>query len=178
MAFATSKVPEGSATTSLLLLALALGAAAPLHAQHVESANVAFVAPQTELEKELRRYLVCTCGTCGRQRIGECTCPVAADMRKKLAGLIAEGKTREEIIATFVHDEGGQHVLGAPIDEGFNRLAWALPYAAGAMGVVLIGGLAVRWSRRRDAREQDAAPAATGRQDLQNRLDDELRDLD
>jgi hypothetical protein len=46
------------------------------------------------------------------------------------------------------------------------------------MGVVLIGGLAVRWSRRRDAREQDAAPAATGRQDLQNRLDDELRDLD
>jgi cytochrome c-type biogenesis protein CcmF len=178
MAFATSKVPEGSATTSLLLLALTLGAAAPVHAQHVESANVAFVAPQTDLEKDLRRYLVCTCGTCGRQRIGECTCPVAAEMREKLGKLIAEGKSREEIIAIFVRDEGGQHVLGAPIDEGFNRLAWALPYAAGAAGIFLIGGLAVRWSRRRDQQPGIPAAIATDRQDLQNRLDDELRDLD
>lgn len=179
MAFATSKVPEGSATASLLLLAVALGAAAPLHAQHVESANVTFVAPQTDLEKELRRYLVCTCGTCGRQRVGECTCPIAARMREKLGALIAEGKTREEIVAIFVRDEGGQHVLGAPIDEGFNRLAWAFPYAAGAVGVVLVGGLAVRWSRRRATTLTDAPSAApAARQDLQDRLDDELRDLD
>jgi cytochrome c-type biogenesis protein CcmF len=178
MAFATSKVPEGSATASILLLAVALGAAVPLHAQHVESANVAFVAPQTDLEKELRRYLVCTCGTCGRQRIGECTCPVAARMREKLGALIAEGKTREEIVATFVRDEGGQHVLGAPIDEGFNRLAWAFPYAAGAAGVVLIGGLAVRWSRRRATLTEAPSDSSASRQDLQDRLDDELRDLD
>jgi cytochrome c-type biogenesis protein CcmF len=177
MAFATSKVPEGSIPTSLLLFALALGSAAPVHAQHVESANVTFVAPQTELEKDLRRHLVCTCGTCGRQRIHECTCPVAAEMRAKLGKLVAEGKSREEIIAIFVRDEGGQHVLGAPIDEGFNRLAWAFPYAAGAAGVLLIGGLAVRWSRRRDIDAPEPAVSA-GRQDLQNRLDDELRDLD
>jgi cytochrome c-type biogenesis protein CcmF len=178
MAFATSKVPEGSVTTSLLLLALSLGAAWPARAQHVESANVAFVAPQTELEKDLRRLLVCMCGTCGRQRIHECTCPVAEEMRGKLGKLVAEGKSREEIIAIFVRDEGGQHVLGAPIDEGFNRLAWALPYAAGAMGIVLIGGLAVRWSRRRDGQPQGPSAVATDRPDLQDRLDDELRDLD
>ncbi len=179
LAMATSRVPGGAATTSLLLLMLLGGVARPLHAQHVEDANVAFLAPQTDLEKDLRAYLVCTCGTCGRQRVGECTCPVAARMREKLGGLVAEGKTREEIIAIFVRDEGGQHVLGAPIDEGFNRLAWAFPYAAGGVGVVLIGGLAVRWSRRRDSQLTDTGAATSGtRPDLQDRLDDELKDLD
>jgi cytochrome c-type biogenesis protein CcmF len=179
LAYATSKVPEGAVTTSMLLLALALGAAAPLHAQHVDNPNATFLSAQSELEKELRRYLVCTCGTCGRQRVGECTCPVAEGMRRKLAALVAEGRTREEIIEIFVRDEGGQHVLGAPIDEGFNRLAWALPYAIGALGVALVGGLAVRWSRRRDAETPAAdAAASTRRSDLQDRLDDELRDLD
>jgi len=181
MAFATSRVPDsGAVTTSVLLLMFAGGLVWPQHAQaqHVESANVAFLAPQTELEKDLRRHLVCTCGTCGRQRIHECTCPVAADMREKLAGLVAAGMTRDEIIATFVRDEGGQHVLGAPIDEGFNRLAWAFPYAAGAAGVVLIGGLAVRWSRRRDTSADDRADSPATRPDLHSRLDDELRDLD
>lgn len=179
MAFATSRVPENAATVPVLLLALTLGAAAPARAQHVETANASFLAAQNELEKELRRYLVCTCGSCGRQRIGECTCPVAARMRERLAELVAEGRSRDEIIAIFVREEGGQHVLGAPIDEGFNRLAWAFPYAAGAAGVVLIGALAVRWSRRRLDTEHVAAPAAVlDRPDLQDRLDDELRDLD
>jgi cytochrome c-type biogenesis protein CcmF len=182
-AFATSKVPDSAVTTSLLLLALALGSVVPAHAQHVEDPNATFLAAQTELEKELRSYLICTCGTCGRQRISECTCPVAEQMRRKLASLVAEGKSRQEIIDIFVRDEGGQHVLGAPIDEGFNRLAWAFPYAAGAAGVLLIGGLAVRWSRRREGEAENVAAAVSpsttpGRSDLQERLDDELRDLD
>jgi hypothetical protein len=66
-------------------------------------------------------------------------------------------------------------VLAAPIDKGFNRLAWLLPYGVGALGVVLIGTAALRWSRRHAAPEPAivAAPAA-----LNSRLDDELRDLD
>jgi cytochrome c-type biogenesis protein CcmF len=179
IAFATRRVPEGAVTTSLILL-LALGAAqARVHAQHVESASTVFVAPTSELEKELQDYLVCMCGTCGRQRIGECTCPVAAEMRAMLARLVAEGKSRDEIIQAFVAEWEGQHVLGAPIDEGFNRLAWLLPYGAGALGIALIGGVAVRWSRRREqAQEGVPAMAPTVRPELEDRLNDELRDLD
>jgi cytochrome c-type biogenesis protein CcmF len=177
MAFTTARVPSGSVPASMVVFALLLGAAHTAHAQHIEQANASFLAAQSELEIELRHYLVCTCGSCGRQRIGECTCPVAARLRERLATLVAEGKSRDEIVATFVREEGGQHVLGAPIDEGFNRLAWAFPYAAGAAGVILIGALAVRWSRRRDD-VVAAQPASLGRPDLQDRLDDELRDLD
>src|SRR5690606_34328426 len=176
-AFATSRVPSGSVPTSMAVLALLLGAPHAAHAQHVEQAHASSPAAQNQLEVELRHCLVCTCGSCGRQRIGECTCPIAADLRERLAAMVAKGMSRDEIVATFVREEGGQHVLGAPIDEGFNRLAWAFPYAAGAAGVILIGALAVRWSRRRD--EEAAEPAvAASRPDLQDRLDDELRDLD
>jgi len=66
-------------------------------------------------------------------------------------------------------------MLGAPVDKGFNRLAWLFPYAAGATGALLVGFAAVRWSRHLPARA-DAPVAADP--DLEERLDDELRDLD
>jgi cytochrome c-type biogenesis protein CcmF len=177
MAFATSRVPDSAVTTSLVLLLLASSLPAVAHAQHVEVANTSFIAPRTDLEKELGDYLVCMCEGCGRQRIGQCTCPVAAKMRARLADLIAEGKSRDEIIELFIREHGGQHVLGAPINEGFNLLAWGVPYIAGVVGIGLVGGMAVRWSRRRGV--ADMTPGhAEPRHELQDRLDDELRDLD
>ena len=81
------------------------------------------------------------------------------------------------ILASFVQEYGGQQVLAAPIDRGFNRLAWALPYAIGVLSLFLAGLLAVRWSRRSG---QMAIAGVPGGDDaaLGSRLDDELRDLD
>ena len=69
-------------------------------------------------------------------------------------------------------------MLSSPLDKGFNRLAWFLPYAAGIGGVVFIAGMAFRWSRKRTS--EDAGPAIAGETnpDLERQLDDELRDLD
>ena len=87
------------------------------------------------------------------------------------------GMDREAIIQYYVAQYGSQEVLGAPIDKGFNRLAWVLPYAAGIAGIALVGGIAVRWSRRRSGL-YETAPEAPATPELENRLDDELRDLD
>jgi hypothetical protein len=68
-----------------------------------------------------------------------------------------------------------------PIDEGFNKLAWALPYVAASR--------APRWSarrlplvaapRRRRSSEAVRTPLIARQEDaLHARLDDELRDLD
>ncbi len=35
------------------------------------------------------------------------------------------------MLLAFVAEYGGQDVLAAPIDRGFNRLAWIVPYAVG-----------------------------------------------
>jgi cytochrome c-type biogenesis protein CcmF len=175
MAFATSRVPERAVTTSLILLLACAVGQTTLRAQHVTSASTVPAVPRTALEKDVEANLVCMCGTCGRQRISECTCSVAADMREEVAQLVSQGKDREAIMQYFITKYGSQEVLGAPIDEGFNRLAWALPYAAGLLGITLVGGMAVRWSR---TRESPSTAAVTGRSDLEDRLDDELRELD
>ena len=72
-----------------------------------------------------------------------------------------------------------QDMLAAPIDEGFNRLAWALPYVVGRHR-----RRARRPGRRAAGRAATPTPprhaAAAFRQEdaLRARLDDELRDLD
>ena len=96
-----------------------------------------------------------------------------------LAGHVGDGRSREEIIQLFVKKWGSQEVLTEPIDRGFNRLAWLLPYGVGLAGIVLVGGIAMRWSRRRtDGVAVEPAPVPTAPAALQDRLDDELRELD
>jgi cytochrome c-type biogenesis protein CcmF len=175
-AFAAARAPAGAVTTSLLIVFL-IGSGGLLRAQHVESAQPAAIVSRTPLERTLQGEIVCMCGTCGRQRINECTCGTADEMRTELAGLVAKGLTHDQIIEHFVNKWGSQEVLASPIDQGFNRLAWFLPYAAGLVGVAAIGGLAVRWSRRQPVApsRESQTPASPA---LESKLDDELRDLD
>jgi cytochrome c-type biogenesis protein CcmH/NrfF len=175
-AFATTRVPAGAATTLMVLILLSV-ASVGLRAQHVESAQTVAVIPVSPLERSLQSEIVCMCGTCGRKRIGECTCSKAAEMREELAGLVAKGMTNDQIIDFYVNKYGSQEVLASPIDKGFNRLAWLFPYFAGGLGVVAIGGLALRWTRRgASGRADDVTSKAAP--ELESRLDDELRDLD
>jgi hypothetical protein len=78
----------------------------------------------------------------------------------------------------------GQSALVVPIDRGFNRLAWLLPYSMtlfGVGGIVLLGR---KWTKRgaAAAAARKASPAAKPEitaedQALQDRLDDELDEL-
>jgi len=177
LAFAAAKVPAGAATAGAVLLAIVAGGGVAA-AQHVESAATVPVAPRSALEKELRRSIICMCGTCGRQLVAECTCGYAAQMREEIAALVRQGLTKDEVLAYYVRKYGSQEPLAAPIDRGFNRLAWLLPYALGGAGAVLVGAVAASWARRvRRAGPEAAGPAETDAA-LEARLDEELRDLD
>jgi cytochrome c-type biogenesis protein CcmF len=171
LAFATSRVPESAVTTSLILLMMLALPAVGLRAQE------GVVEQQSALERELMGEIQCTCGcrlsaeTCGMPN-----CEGKAAQKAKLRALIAKGLTHDQIVAEFVK-EFGTEILSQPPDSGFNRLAWALPYGAGVLGIGLVGGMAVRWARRKDTIVPEA-PAASTRPDLEDRLDDELRELD
>jgi cytochrome c-type biogenesis protein CcmH/NrfF len=99
-------------------------------------------------------------------------------MREEIARLTSEGRTYDEIIQYYVGKYGSQEVLAAPLNQGFNRLAWFFPYAVGAAGVGIIGRLALRWSRKHRAMPAGAAATPAYDAALERRLDDELRDLD
>ena len=178
-AFAVARVPSGAATASMLLISvllLGVSARAQEHPEPGESLATARPVARSPIEKEMQRELVCLCGDCPHYTIADCTCPFAAGMRRELAAQVDQGRTREGIVDYFVARYGSQEVLGAPIDRGFNRLAWLLPYLLGVSGAVAVAFSAARWSKR--TRVAAALPAAVHDARLEARLDDELRDLD
>jgi cytochrome c-type biogenesis protein CcmH/NrfF len=174
---ALGRVPAGAATTTLLLIALAVPMGARLQAQHTEGVSEAFLVPRTPLERDLQKEIICMCGTCGRKRLAECTCGMAAAMRGEIARLVGEGRTREQVYEYFMAKYGSQEPLASPIDKGFNRLAWAVPYLIGLLGAAALGTIALRWSRRNPAPALADGPAG-GDPELEQRLADELRNLD
>jgi len=180
--FAVAKLPAEAATTAgAVLLVLLLGGPA-VSAQTMGAVPPGVDVqtsyyPRTDFEKQMQHEIRCTCG-CGHIAIGECRkdpCVTSHEMRGQVATLIDEGKTHDEIIGWFVNYYGNQQMLGAPMDEGFSRLAWLFPYLAGLGGAVALGFVATRWSHRTPEGGDAAAPETP---EMEERLDDELRNLD
>jgi cytochrome c-type biogenesis protein CcmH/NrfF len=96
-------------------------------------------------------------------------------MRQDLRGEIETGKDHDAIVASLIEKYGGQQFLVAPVDKGFNRLAWLFPYLLGGAGVIGVGFVAMRWSKHTHAGPAEAVPVDP---ELNERLDDELRNLD
>jgi cytochrome c-type biogenesis protein CcmH len=96
---------------------------------------------------DVSQGLTCQCG-CGLT-VANCNhpeCNFSVPMRGDIAKMIDRGMGRPEIIA-FYRAKYGEKILSAPTTEGFNLLAWIMPFAA-----VLIGGGFVmlmlgRWRR-------------------------------
>ena len=138
---------------------------------------------EAEMEAEISWFgknIMCMCGC--RHLLGDCSPAECNYFPKEFAtirSMLQQGKTREEVVQYFIERYDGQSALGAPIDKGFNRLAWALPYGVGVFGA---GGLAFgAW--RISRKKQVAEPAATGgttpvNPDLEDKLDEELDKLD
>jgi cytochrome c-type biogenesis protein CcmF len=132
-------------------------------------------------ENWLVRNIVCQCGSC-RHMLLECAsenCGHAIQDRIEIRQLLDQKKTREDVIQYFIKKYGSQVALAAPLDQGFNRLAWLLPYS---LGTIAAGGMvygAYRLTRKPKAAE--AAPAASQAAedpDIADKLEDELRNLD
>jgi cytochrome c-type biogenesis protein CcmF len=176
-AFAAAKIPEGAVTTSMVLLLALLPTAGFAQSSTVPTGSTV-PDSKTALRKQIEGDIMCTCGC----RVSMADCPMGPSchglqtLNAKLDPLFAKGMTREQIRDALVADHGGQDILTAPIDKGFNRLAWFFPYAIGIVGAVGIVVAAKRWARTDgtpagpDLTPQDAA--------LKGRLEDELRDLD
>jgi cytochrome c-type biogenesis protein CcmF len=179
--FALAKLPAEAASTTTALLVLLLLVPAVARAQHVETGQTVPVIARSGLERDLQQNLICMCGTCGRQLLSQCQCGYAQNMRKELAGLITEGRTRQQVIDYYIAKYGSQEPLAQPIDKGFNRLAWAVPYVLGATGLLVTGFVAVRWTRRgHTANAAAVSPELLTPVDpaLESRLNDELSNLD
>ena len=119
---------------------------------------------------ELESELVCpVCET----TLDTSNAPVALRMKAFIRERIAAGDTKSEIKAALV-DQFGPAVLAEPPKKGFELIAWVLPLAGLALGVVVVGLLAWRWSHTRGDDEPPVDPAEPLDPALERRLDDEL----
>ena len=173
----------GSATASVALLAAGLTLFGPTTAfaqsLGLQGAQQEVNVPASDLEIDLRRSLVCMCGSpgCGKKILAECTCVTAGETRAELKELVAEGLTRDEVLQFYVEKHGSQEALAMPLDEGFNRLAWLFPYLLAATGAIALGAALMRWTRDGRAHQLTTGHAEADSL-LEARLDDELRNLD
>lgn len=94
---------------------------------------------------DVAQGLTCQCG-CGLT-VANCnmpTCGFSVPMRAEIGAMIDKGMDRPAIIS-FYRKKYGEKILSAPTTEGFNLLAWIMPFFALAVGggfVVLMLG---RW---------------------------------
>lgn len=120
-------------------------------------APAAQTPPRTTVQ-EAAEGLTCQCG-CGLT-VANCnhpSCGFAIPMRGELAAMIRKGMGRVEILDSFRH-KYGEKILSAPTTEGFNLLAWIVPYLAVGAGALLIFIAVIRW-RRPEAEEAVARPS-------------------
>jgi cytochrome c-type biogenesis protein CcmF len=109
--FAVARLPAGAATTSLVLLLMLLSPGIA-RAQQGEG-PLKPVVSQSAAEQALPRPVVCTCGTCGGQLVGECTRGDAAAGRDEIAGFVRGGKTRDEVLQSGQGRDGRSRSAGA-----------------------------------------------------------------
>jgi cytochrome c-type biogenesis protein CcmH len=151
-----------------------------IRAAMVIALSIAPTLAAADLEREahaIEAMLIAPC--CFSQQVSVHRSAAADDVRRDIRARLTAGQTREQILAAYVA-QYGTRVLAEPPKAGFALTLYVLP------AVLLFAsiGLVVMVLRRFTAAHlTDASPAAECRarsvdRQLENRLDDELRDLD
>lgn len=141
------------------------------------------VGIENDTERRLFWGLICTCG-CPHETLGTCTCSTAHERRDALRAQLSAGRTIEEITAAYAAQYGPE-ALAVPPNRGSQRLLYLFPLGAIVMGAGLVIVTLRRWKARSAtataaAREKPAAKgvAAGARDDYDEKLDEELKNLD
>ena len=135
-----------SAVAAMLVAAIIVAAAA------VPDASAAGTTGQ-----EVAEALTCQCG-CGLT-VANCNhpnCSFSVPTREKIDAMLARGMGGAQVIAYF-RKQYGEKILSAPTKQGFNLLAWTMPFVALIFG----GGIVVLMMGRWRSSASAASPADT-----------------
>jgi cytochrome c-type biogenesis protein CcmH len=123
---------------------------------------------------DVSQGLTCQCG-CGLT-VANCnmpTCGFSVPLRGEIAKLIDKGMDRTAILAMY-RTKFGEKILSSPTTEGFNLLAWVMPFLALLVGggfVVLMLG---RWRHETPSLPYGSEASADRASPLDSRLREQL----
>lgn len=136
-------------------------------------------ASETTTTAQVSEGLTCQCG-CGLT-VANCnmpTCGFSVPIRAEIDGMIRKGMSRAQILAFYRH-KYGEKVLSAPTAEGFNLLAWTMPFIALVLGAGLMALAVRRWRSNPPSAPSDLKPASEPSSfdpELRRRLENELKE--
>jgi cytochrome c-type biogenesis protein CcmH len=97
---------------------------------------------------DLGHRLMCVCGC--NQILLECNhvgCNYSEHMRDELIAAINHGDNDDLVLQAFIQ-KYGTTVLSAPTHQGFNRVAWLVPYLALVLGLGVVVMVVNAWGRK------------------------------
>jgi cytochrome c-type biogenesis protein CcmH len=151
---------------SLLALSFLPVAAIAVRAQATSTGAAA------ELEaNEIEAMLIAPC--CFSQQVSVHKSPAADEAKADIRRRLAAGETRQQILDAYVAQHG-KHVLAEPPAEGFDIALYVTPFVLLVASLGLLAFIAKRITRQAPA----LAAGQAGSTELDQRLTDELRDLD
>jgi cytochrome c-type biogenesis protein CcmH/NrfF len=138
------------------------------------SISAGFASSGKTSVQEVSEALTCQCG-CGLT-VANCNhpqCEFSVPARQQIEKMIAQGMGRDRIIGVF-RARYGEKILSAPTSEGFNLLAWTMPFVAVFAGCFIIFGAISRWRARTDG-SLESGPSVDN-PELKRRLEREIRE--
>lgn len=94
---------------------------------------------------DISSKIICQCGC--TMVLSTCECDTAEAMNAVLLQKIDEGQSEKQILRYFVA-QYGETVLAEPLKEGFNLVAWILPFATIAAGGWVVYIALRKWVRQ------------------------------
>lgn len=117
--------------------------------------------------------LACLCGAC-KNTVTSCPmlgCHYASPARERIMKLLAAGMSEQGIVDEFVKEQGLQ-ALAVPPAEGFNVLAWIMPFVAIGLGLMAIWLWIKKFHPKRTDTVPDVPPEVLAR--YKDRIDQDL----
>jgi len=131
---------------------------------------------QEEKAKDLEAKIIAPC--CWSQPVSQHYSQAADDIRLEIRRMLAQGKSSQEILDYYVA-KYGERILASPRPQGFNLLAYLLPYLS--LGLGMVGLVVVLKHLRGRARPAEAGQGVSIRAadaKYAERVDRELRELE
>src|SRR5512146_3267869 len=153
------KLTDATPVAALAALALTAVMVVPL----MLPMRAAHAAPPSR--QEIAEALTCQCG-CGLT-VANCNhpnCSFSVPMREHIDTMLAHGMGRAQIIAYF-RKQYGEKILSAPTTQGFNLLAWTMPFVALVVGGGLVVLMMGRWRGGPPAGPQSPTDSSPGGSD-------------
>jgi cytochrome c-type biogenesis protein CcmH/NrfF len=149
----------------------------PAFAQGTSSLHAGTVHIENDKEKDVFSQLRCMCGTCARDLLSTCACGTADETRERLRKKINAGIARDAIIAEYAAEYGSES-LAVPPNTGVFRALYIVPIALAAGSIGGAAFLVRRWKEKTQVQNAPKKAAVAARDAYDDRLDEELRDLD